>query len=231
VLAIMTAHEMGHYVACRKHGIPVTLPYYLPGIVPFGTFGAVIRIKGAIPNRKALFGVAAAGPIAGFVVALVVMALGVVQATPVETSPGDGVALGTPLVALALERILAPSAGDLLVGKFYVAGLFGMLLTSLNLFAAGQLDGGHAVYAVLPRAHRAISYATIALVLALCAYQGLVLGVFPQYAVWLVVLWILRDRHPRLVDESSAIGRGRVLVAILLLGIAIVSFIPRLLLL
>jgi Zn-dependent protease len=227
VLAIMTSHEMGHYVACRRYGIPASLPYFVPGIPPFGTFGAVIRIRGSIPNRKALFDVAAAGPIAGFAVALVAMGIGLLRATPIDAVPADGTTLGSPLVAMGLEKLLAPSAPDLLVDHFYGAGLFGMLLTSLNLFPVGQLDGGHAVYAAFARWHRAISYATIGLLLAFSAYQGLVLGVFPQYVVWLVVLWVLRDRHPRLVDETSGIGTARCLVAVLLLVIAVVTFIPR----
>jgi membrane-associated protease RseP (regulator of RpoE activity) len=229
VLAIMTSHEMGHYVACRRYGIPASLPYFLPGIPWFGTFGAVIRIQGPIPSRKALFDVAAAGPIAGFVVALVAMGIGLARATPIDALPPEGWTLGSPLVAFALEKLLAPSASDLLVGHFYGAGLFGMLLTSLNLFPVGQLDGGHAVYAVLPRWHRAIAYATIGLLLAFSAYQAIAHREFPQYAAWVVVLLILRDRHPRLVDEASGIGTARGVVALLLLLIAVATFIPRIL--
>lgn len=227
VLAIMTSHEMGHYLACRYYGIPVSLPYFVPGVPPFGTFGAVIRIRGAIPNRKALFDVAAAGPLAGFAVALVVMALGLHGARPVETN-GEGTSLGSPLIALALERLFAPPAKDLEVGGLYAAGLFGMLLTSLNLFPVGQLDGGHTVYAVFRRWHRTLSYATIGLLVSFSAYQGIALHAFPQYTVWVVVLIVLRDRHPRLLDETSGLGRARPLIALLLLVIFLVAFVPRL---
>jgi membrane-associated protease RseP (regulator of RpoE activity) len=228
VLAIMVCHEMGHYLACRHYGIPASLPWFLPGIPPFGTFGAVIRIRGPIPHRKALFDVAAAGPIAGFVVALGAMALGLARATPFEVAPAESTTLGAPLLALVLERWLAPEAATLEVGGLYVAGLFGMLLTSLNLFPVGQLDGGHAVYAVLPRWHRTVSYATIGLAVAFSVYQAVVLDELPQYVVWVAVLWVLRDRHPRLVDESSGVGAARSLLALLLLAIFVVAFVPRL---
>ena len=227
LLLVLGAHEMGHYLACRFYGVPASLPYFIPGF-PFliGTLGAVIRIRGPIPNRRALFDIAAAGPISGFVVALPILVLGVDAAKEVAPSAGDhGLSLGPPLIALAFEKWFH-GAADLQVGSLYGAAWVGMLITSMNLFPVGQLDGGHALFAVSPRLHRSISWLAITATTVLVAGQFLALGVLPAYTLWLVILYILRGRHPRLLDETTPLGSGRVAIAILLVAIFVVTFIP-----
>ena len=146
VLAVLGAHEMGHWAACRVHGIRATLPYFIPGF-PLGTFGAVIRIREPIPDRKALFDIAAAGPIAGFMVALPILIHGVVTAVPmVPLVPGAEAPVGVwhfghSLLSRALIEVVHGQPGDVLVGPTYVAAWFGLLVTSMNLFPVGQLDG------------------------------------------------------------------------------------------
>ncbi len=226
VLAILGAHEMGHYLACRRHGIRATLPYFIPGPPPFGTFGAVIRIRGRIPDRRALLDVAAAGPLAGFCVALPLTGIGLLCARPIPPSLAEGgVEFGSPLVSAALERLLYGGA-DLAVGSVYLAGWFGMLVTSLNLFPAGQLDGGHAVYALSASLHRRMAWTTIAALFAFVVVRTILDRALSAYTLWCVILILMRDRHPRLSDEIVTLDPRRRLVAWLLLAVFLLSFIP-----
>jgi membrane-associated protease RseP (regulator of RpoE activity) len=228
VLVILGAHEMGHYLACRRYGIPATLPFFIPGIPPLGSFGAVIRIRGAIPHRKALFDIAAAGPLAGFAVALPVLAAGYLTVKPLAPAAEDmlgQLAFGHPLV-LELFGMIVPRTGTVEINPLFLAGWVGMLVTSLNLFPVGQLDGGHAVYAISRRLHRALAYGVLLALLALVLYQALLLRQAPAYLLWFALLLYMRNRHPRLVDERTALGRGRTLVALLLALIFLLSFIP-----
>jgi membrane-associated protease RseP (regulator of RpoE activity) len=225
VLLILGSHEMGHYLACRFYRIPATLPFFIPGPPPLGSFGAVIRIRGIIPNRKALFDVAAAGPIASFTIALPLLVAGIITAEPI--SPGVEVqgGLGPPVVIFLLAPALSSGAA-LHVNSMFGAGWVGMLVTSLNLFPVGQLDGGHAAYALSRRLHRIAAGTALIVLLAHMAAQVVVLAQFPSYLVWFVILLWMRDRHPRLLDENASIGLPRKLVAIALLLIFLLSFIP-----
>jgi membrane-associated protease RseP (regulator of RpoE activity) len=225
VLLILGCHEMGHYLACRYYGIPATLPFFVPGLPPIGTFGAVIRIRGPIPSRRALFDVAAAGPLAGFAVALPVFLVGLLGAKPLSAPVGDQ-ALGQPVLSFLLTRWLLPvDVVALEVGFPFLAGWVGMLVTSLNLFPVGQLDGGHLMYAVSRRSHRIASRITLVALLGVVVVQAW-LFLVPAYVVWFLILLWMRDRHPRLVDESEPLGPGRLAVACLLLLIFLASFIP-----
>ncbi|MBZ5640529.1 MAG: site-2 protease family protein [Acidobacteriia bacterium] len=225
ILAILASHEMGHYLACRWYGIPATLPFFIPGI-GFGTFGAVIRIRGVIPDRKALFDVAAAGPLAGFSVALPILIWGLLRATPVSGGiPPGAAAFGSPLLSLAIGHFLFGGA-DLSIDSIYIAGWFGMLITSMNLFPVGQLDGGHAVYALSRRWHRLLARGTLVTLIALVAVQTILYRTLSAYTLWCVVLLLMRDRHPRLEDEITPLGPGRRLGLALLLLIFLICFIP-----
>jgi membrane-associated protease RseP (regulator of RpoE activity) len=227
LLLILGAHEMGHYLACRYYRVPATLPFFIPGPpMLVGTLGAVIRIRGTIPSRKALFDIAAAGPIAGFVVALPLLVLGVASATELPaTKELHGLALGPPLCSWVFERAFHGSA-TIMVGSVYGAAWVGMLVTSMNLFPVGQLDGGHALFAISPRAHRVLSFATIGALAVLVIVQSVVTRSPSAYSLWFVILLVLRDRHPRLLDESGSLGRGRILLAIALALIFVLAFIP-----
>ena len=233
LMCIVLVHEAGHYLMCLRYGVTASLPYVLPGppLPPLpGTFGAFIRIQSPFPDRRALFDVGAAGPWAGFVVALIAMIVGLSRSTVLPTAPDGGlVVLGDSFVMSALIRVvLHADPATVVLGPVAYAGWFGFLITALNLLPVGQLDGGHAVYAVARRWHRTLSYATIAGFVAFSAYQSIFLHALPQYTLWIVILWILRDRHPTLVDESSELGVARTCIALLLLGIFIVAFVPRL---
>ncbi len=223
LLAILGAHEMGHYLACRRYGIRATLPFFLPGVPPVGTFGALIRIRAPIPSRRALFDVAAAGPIAGFAVALPVLVAGIVAGP--SGAESQWVRLGPPIlstmIAFAFHVDISSSFGPL-----YGAAWVGMLVTSMNLFPVGQLDGGHAAYAISRSLHRFLSWGTLGALLAFVAATAVYDRSLSGYALWLLILSFLRDRHPRLLDESVALGRGRVAVAVGLAILFVLSFIP-----
>lgn len=227
LLLILGAHEMGHYFACRYYGVPATLPFFIPGPpMLIGTLGAVIRIRGAIPSRRALFDIAAAGPIAGFVVALPLLILGVASATVLPaTNDLHGLALGPPFCSWLFEHLLHGDA-PLQVGSVYGAAWVGMLVTSMNLFPVGQLDGGHALFAISPKAHRIVSYATIGALAVLVVVQSIAYRTPSSYSLWLLILLALRGRHPRLVDESGPLGSVRIVLAILLAAIFVLAFIP-----
>jgi len=227
LLLILGAHEMGHYFACRYYGVPATLPFFIPGPpMLIGTFGAVIRIRGAIPSRKALFDIAAAGPIAGFLLALPLLVTGVAKAVVLKaTAEPHGLALGPPLCSWFFEHLFHGDA-PLQVGSVYGAAWVGMLVTSMNLFPVGQLDGGHAVFAAWPNRHRIVSWVTIGGLAVLVVAQTVVQRTPSAYSLWLVILLGLRDRHPRLVDESEPLGPGRLAIATALAIIFVLTFIP-----
>jgi len=225
---ILGAHEMGHYLACRWYRIPATLPYFLPSIPPLGTFGAVIRIRGAIPHRRALFDIAAAGPIAGFVVAVPVLVFGVLNAQPFLPPPGlesgEAMKLGEPVLLTLLQQWFG-QPGELAANGWIGAGWIGLLVTSLNLFPVGQLDGGHAAYAFSRRTHRILARVTPIALFGVVLLQLFEYRQFPVYLVWFVILIWMRDRHPPLLDEHTPLGPGRKLVAALLVLIFALSFI------
>ncbi len=172
LLTILLAHEMGHYLFCRYYGVRATLPFFIPAPTLIGTLGAVIRIKGQIRSRAALFDIGIAGPIAGFVVAVGTLAIALTRSKPLAGGMGaSDLRFGFPpifyLVHHALRSINPGYAiAGLPLHRVYlhptaIAAWVGMYATALNLLPSSQLDGGHIVYALAPRAHRAISWLTV----------------------------------------------------------------------
>jgi len=225
-MAIMLAHEFGHYFACRYYGIDATLPFFLPFPVfsLVGTLGAFIRIKGPIPHRRALFDVGIAGPLMGFVVALPVLVFGFFEASFVPTTSFDegGFLLGDPLLLKWMTRIFmgpTPEGMTVAIGGLGLAGWFGLLLTGLNLLPIGQLDGGHVVYALLRERARIVYRIAFVACLGLI-YFG------PSWVVWAILMLALGRRHPTTLDDAQPLGRGRVFVALLGVAVFAVSFVP-----
>jgi membrane-associated protease RseP (regulator of RpoE activity) len=224
LLAILLAHEMGHYLACRRYGVDASLPYFLPGLPILGTFGAFIRIRARIPDRRTLFDVGVAGPIAGFVVTIPVFLYGMQQSrlVPPAEMAGSEYVLGMPLLFSLVAPLYFPEIpeGWSLYGNPYLSAAWvGLLATSLNLLPAGQLDGGHICYAVSRRFHSAMSRLTLIAVILLGALHQ-------AWLVWAVILLFLGDRHPPLLDESGTLSAGRRLVAVAALLLLLLSFIP-----
>jgi len=224
VLAILLAHELGHYLACRHYGIDASLPYFIPGIPILGTFGAFIRIRGRITHRKALFDIGVAGPIAGFIVALPLLLYGMSRSrvVPLMAADQSDFYLGFPLLFSLLTPLFfghVPDGSVINLSPFLSAAWVGMLATSLNLLPIGQLDGGHICYAISRRLHAAISRTTLMVVILLGALHR-------AWLLWAVILLFLGDRHPPLLDEQPPLSSGRIWVAVAALLIFLLSFMP-----
>ncbi|HEV7890415.1 MAG TPA: site-2 protease family protein [Pyrinomonadaceae bacterium] len=236
LLSILLAHESGHYVACRLYGVEATLPFFIPVPPPFivGTLGAFIKIKSPIPSRRALFDIGVAGPLAGFAVILPVAVVGLLTAVP-DTTAAAAAAQGGSVIVFndpALLRMLAAPLGvrDLGViapNPFYFAAWFGLLVTSLNLMPVGQLDGGHAVYALLGRrAHRHIGRVAFLAMLALAPLGWLWHGA-PTSVLYVALLFVmLRLPHPAPLDDRDTLGLARTLLGLLTLIVFALSFLP-----
>lgn len=232
LLSILLAHEAGHYVACRLYGVDATLPFFIPVPPPFiaGTLGAFIKIRSPIPSRRALFDIGVAGPLAGFLVIIPVACVALLTATPAPTPPADAVL--TILNDPPLLRLLAGPLGvrDLAwmaLNPFYMAAWIGLLVTSLNLLPVGQLDGGHAVYAVLGRrVHRYAGRLAFLSMVALVPLGWLWHGV-PSGLLYVILLFVmLRMPHPQPLDERDTLGTARLCVALLTLLVFALSFVP-----
>jgi len=178
LLFILLAHEMGHYLFCRYYGVRATLPFFIPAPTLIGTLGAVIRIKAPIRSRAALFDIGIAGPIAGFIVAVVTLAVAFTLSKPLTPGMGQSdLQLGFPVifhVVHSMLRMVAPNSAitALPLTRIYlhpiaVAAWVGMFATALNLLPSSQLDGGHIVYALAPRVHRVVSWITVFVLLYL----------------------------------------------------------------
>lgn len=218
LLVILGAHEFGHYAACRKSHVEATLPFFLPSPLLLGTFGAFIRIKSPIYRRRGLFDIGVAGPIAGFLVLLPLLAIGMARSKviPHIGSAGDFI-FGTPLLIRIAEWIRFPAVqpGDIALHPFVQAAWGGLLATAINLLPIGQLDGGHIVYALLGPAHKTLSRAFLLFLLPMAFFSL-------SWLLWAVVLFFLGIRHP-LVYDNTALDRRRKLIAAAALVILILS--------
>ncbi|PYS94549.1 MAG: hypothetical protein DMF64_00475 [Acidobacteria bacterium] len=231
LLAILLAHESGHYIACRRYGVAATLPFFLPGPPGLGpgTFGAFIKIKSPIPTRRALFDIGVAGPLAGFAIIIPVAIVAVLTAHPEPTPINDAtsglVIFNDPPLLRLLAHLLHVSLDSVAFNPFYFAAWIGLLVTSLNLLPVGQLDGGHAVFAVLgARVHKWIGRSAF-LVMSLVAYLGWHWHGAPGGFIYAVLLFVmLRVRHPQAEDEIEPLGRARQLVALLTLAVFLLCF-------
>jgi Peptidase family M50 len=226
LMVILLCHEMGHYLYCVYYGVDATLPFFIPFPSPIGTLGAFIRIRSSIRSRSALFDIGIAGPIAGFIASLVVLicALPFSRALPPDAST---INLGLPLI-FQLVHAMFLKLGVGLPAKFAlenvalhpaaIAAWVGMFATSLNLLPGGQLDGGHIVYALAPRAHKWISRLSIlGLVLMAWFWFG--------WALWAVLLRLSGGRHPQ-VAPWPAISRTRKRLSLIALLLLILTFVP-----
>jgi len=229
LLSILMAHEMGHYLMCRRYGVDATLPYFIPfPFFPFtlvGTLGAFIRMRGPIPHRRALFDIGIAGPLAGFAVCLPVLVLGVREARVIASAPDApgslALTLGEPLLFHYAGVWLRGLRADqtLSIGPLGMAAWFGLLVTALNMMPIGQLDGGHVVYSMLrERAHRISrigSWVCVGLI-----YFG------PSWILWAILVRILGRPHPPTWNDAAPLGRGRVAIGLFGFAVFAVCFTP-----
>ncbi len=225
LMGILTAHEFGHYFAARQYRVAASLPYFIPmPLSIIGTMGAVIRMSRFIPNRRALFDISAAGPLAGVLLAIPVSFVGLMLST--RQPIGDeslGIMLGDPLLFQIFERILfgAPPEGTVLIlHEVAFAGWVGLFVTGLNLLPISQLDGGHISYSVFGKLSEVVGWTVFCILLVVC------LTVSFQYAVFLVLMLFMRIRHAPTLDDALPLGRTRKAIALALLVVFALSFVP-----
>jgi Zn-dependent protease len=239
LLAILLCHEVGHYLTARRYQLDVSAPYFIPfPLVPWsiGTIGAFIRLRTVVSDRRQLLDVGLAGPIAGLVIALPTLWLGlrlspahvaydqngILQTGMLWAIGSDTATLGDSLLTLALRGLVHGSAPAILLDPIAVAGWFGSFVTMLNLLPISQLDGGHILYAALPRWHRRIAIGFWVLIVAL--------GVF--WTGWLLwgalVLILSRGRlgHPPVLDAHRPLPPSRARFAWAALTLFLVTFAP-----
>ena len=224
ILLILGSHELGHYAAARRLGVDATLPYFLPVPHPLtGTMGAFIRMRSPVPSRGALVRVGVAGPLIGFLFALPVTIIGLSQSQVVSIEASSvGLQLGTPLVFGLLLRLWFGELGpgqDVILHPVAFAGWLGFFVTALNLLPAGQLDGGHVVYAVLGKFNRYSNWAVIGILL-LMGYFWL------GWPFWAVLISVFGLRHPSPLDDITPLGRTDKVLAATALVVLVLSFTP-----
>jgi membrane-associated protease RseP (regulator of RpoE activity) len=224
LLGILLGHEMGHYLTCRRNGIGATLPFFIPAPTLIGTMGAFIKITSPITKKRQLFDVGLAGPLVSFGLSLPALAVGMALSKTVPAMPQEGTLyFGDPLLLKIFAAVFfGPGAAgrDVILHPVAFAGWVGLLVTAMNLFPLGQLDGGHVSYAIFGQKSRMIS--------RIFLWAFVVMGIFfwMGWLVWALLILVLGLRHPRTWDETAPLGRKRTILAGLAVVIFVLSFIP-----
>ncbi len=229
LMTILVCHEAGHYVQARRYGVFATYPYFLPmPFSPLGTFGAVIAMDRRIRDRKALFDIGITGPLAGLVPTLIFCAVGLCCfSEPRVVVPADLAypRFGAPLLFEFIGWLRfgpMPEGREIVMGSMAFAGWVGLLVTSLNLFPIGQLDGGHVLYALLRRRAHAVAVS-----LLLAAIVAIVWLEYYWWTLMVVLLAAIGPKHPPTSDDGVPLGRWRVVLGWLTLAFLIVGFTPN----
>ncbi len=220
LMTILLAHELGHYFACRYYGIDASLPYFLPFPSPIGTLGAFIRIRSPIYTMRALFDVGIAGPLAGFIVLVPALVIGIASSKVV---PGIGergdMTFGVPAIQRAVELVVfhGVRSADISLHPVARAAWVGMLATALNLLPIGQLDGGHILYAFTGRWHKLLSRIFVVALLPLGYFY------WPSWFVWAALLFFFALRHPAIFD-ATPLDKNRTALGLVALAIFLLTF-------
>ncbi len=230
LLAILTAHESGHYLFCRYYGVDATLPFFIPQpplLIP-GTFGAFIKMKSPVPSRRALFDIGLAGPLAGFILIVPIAFAGVLTAHYMNIPPGEvpELTFNDPLLFRLIARMFRINLDNSVVNSFYLAAWVGSLVTALNLMPVGQLDGGHGTFALFgQRAHWWIGRVAFGLMLITTIFGWLWFRspVMFLYVVLLAVM--LRVRHPQ-PEQMEPLGLARTIIGVITLIVFALCFLP-----
>jgi membrane-associated protease RseP (regulator of RpoE activity) len=232
LIAILLAHELGHFLACRYYGMCCTPPFFIPLPLPIsGTLGAFIKIKSRFLSRKALFDIGIAGPLAGFLFVLPTLWVGIrlSKLVPKAFVQRGTLMFGEPMLFRLFGKIIlgySPSSQDMNIQPITIAALLGLLATSLNMLPIWQLDGGHIAYAMIGRSRHKMLSITALIALILVSFTGWP----PSYILFSFLLLIvgIRSRfyHPPVVLEEESLGLGRVLLGLIAYLILILSFTP-----
>jgi membrane-associated protease RseP (regulator of RpoE activity) len=227
LMAILFVHEMGHYLTSKHYGVKTTPPYFIPGLwypLGFGTFGAFIKMRSPILQKRVLLDIGAAGPIAGFVVALGAVVIGLQMSVVVEANDylQQGLVFGNTLLFFALSHLFLqiPQGYDVGLHPIALAGWFGFFVTSINLLPIGQLDGGHISYALLGKHQRTLSILTVLVLIVLGAYG------WPGWYIWAFLTLLLGVRHPPILDEDTSLNLRQKIVGWVSMALFILTFVP-----
>jgi membrane-associated protease RseP (regulator of RpoE activity) len=224
LMIILLTHELSHYFASKKHGVNATLPYFIPAPTIIGTFGAFIKMKSPIVTRKALIDIGASGPIAGFIVSVIAVLIGLHLSKIVPVSQTKGaLTLGDSILFSFLAQTVlgvTPADSDILLNPVAFAGWIGLFVTSMNLIPVGQLDGGHIAFALLGEKQTRLSFILV-LVMSLL---GVLL--WEGWIIWAVLLLVLGLRHPPVISWEVPLDRRRKLIGWIAFVIFILTFIP-----
>ncbi len=221
LLTILGSHEMGHYLVAKHYKVHASLPFFIPSIMPLGTFGAFISMRDPIPNRRALLDIGVSGPLVGFAIAIPVTLAGLALSTasPAVNPVAAGEAIQPSLLFTALS-LFFPLPDTFLMHPLAFAGWVGLFVTAINLLPAGQLDGGHVARALFGRNQFYLSWAAVLILFAM--------GVF--YAGWFFfgfLILLLGVRHPPPLNDLTHLDVSRKLVGIAAVAILLVTFIPQ----
>jgi len=225
LLGILLGHELGHFFACQYYKIDATLPYFIPAPTLIGTMGAFIRIRSPITKKQQLFDIGIAGPLASFILSLPAIVLGLFLSKAVPSFPEDeSILFGDPLILKFVGSFVfkgIPEGFDIVPHPIAFAGWVGILVTALNLFPIGQLDGGHVTYALLGK--KSLKLAPY--IIGIFVLMGIFFWI--GWFVWALLIYFLGLKHPRIFDEAIPLSPGRRLLGVLVLIIFIVSFTPE----
>jgi membrane-associated protease RseP (regulator of RpoE activity) len=228
VMGILSCHEAGHYIQARRYRVPASVPYFIPVPYPYsliGTMGAVIAMRGHMGNRKALFDIGISGPLAGLVPTLI-CTIGGLWCSQIQQIPAGahGVEFSEPLLfRWLIEWRFGPIPADstVIAHPLALAGWVGVLLTAVNLFPAGQLDGGHILYAILRKKAHVVAWLVI-----LGAAAGMVLTQQFMLMPMLILVMVFRPEHPPTADDDVPLGIGRMILGWLTLAFVFVGLTP-----
>ncbi|NOX97485.1 MAG: site-2 protease family protein [Nitrospirae bacterium] len=222
LMSILLVHELAHYFTSRRHKVKTSLPYFIPAPTFLGTFGAVIRMKSPMPNRNALLDVGISGPLAGFVLSLVAIVIGLNLSPVIGVTPQKTLGLGSSLLFSLMAHLAKgslPAGYSIALHPIAFAGWIGFLITSINLLPAGQLDGGHIAYALLGRKHSLVARFVFFAMLGLSLFW---IGWF----IWAILIFFMGEKHPPPLDDITPIDKKRKVLALIALLIFILTFIP-----
>lgn len=226
IMTILLAHEMGHFIMCRKYRVDATWPFFLPvPLPPFGTFGAVIKMKGHIPDKRALFDIGAAGPIGGliFAIPITIIGLSLSEVLPIPKDSTSYLGLGEPLLFSFFAKMMVGEVAegfDIVLNPIAFAGWAGLFVTALNLLPIGQLDGGHIVYALLGK------YSGIVYKVGIGAFCIFTLFVYPGWIIFAIMLLLFGFKHPPPADPFIQLDFKRKCIGILMLIVFLLCFTP-----
>jgi len=224
LMIILLTHELSHYFASKKHGVNATLPYFIPAPTIIGTFGAFIKMKSPIVTRKALIDIGASGPIAGFIVSVIAVMIGLHLSKIVPVSQTKGaLTLGDSFLFSFLAQAVmgvTPADSDILLNPVAFAGWIGLFVTSINLIPVGQLDGGHIAFALLGEKQTRLSFILVLVmtILGVLLWEG--------WIIWAVLLLVLGLRHPPVISWEVPLDKRRKVIGWLAFVIFILTFIP-----